>query len=150
MRLQQWAANGWLRPHQTNQQQIADLLAIVARDLADSESELSSDWQFGIAYNAALKLCTILLYASGYRPEKNPAHYRTLQALPLVLGTDRADDADYLDTCRAKRNTAEYDTAGTVSQSEATELRDFTRELHHDVLAWLRSNHPTLVPVSNS
>jgi hypothetical protein len=42
---------------------------------------ISDDWKFGIAYNAALKLCTILLHDSGYRPEKNLAHYRTLQAL---------------------------------------------------------------------
>ena len=145
MRLQQWAANGWLRPHQTTPQQIADLLAIVERDLLDSARELSPDWQFGIAYNATLKLCTILLYASGYRPEKNLAHYRTLQALPLILGSKFANDADYLDACRAKRNTAEYDTVGTVSQSEADELRDFTRELQTAVLAWLRKNHPSLI-----
>lgn len=111
MRLQQWAANGWLRPHQTNPSQIAALLAIVKRDLDDSACALSADWQFGIAYNAALKLCTILLYVSGYRPEKNLAHFRTLQALPLILGAGRAEDADYLDACRAKRNTAEYDAA---------------------------------------
>ena len=123
MSLAQWAANGWLRPHQTTRRQITDMLAIVERDLADSEQSLSADWQFGIAYNAALKLCTILLYASGYRPEKNLAHYRTLQALPLILGPGRDDDADYLDACRAKRNTAEYDAAGTVSQTEADELR---------------------------
>lgn len=145
MRLQQWAANGWLRPHQTTRSQIADLFAIVERDLEDSDRDLSVDWQFGIAYNATLKLCTILLYASGYRPEKNLAHYRTLQALPLILGPGFSDDADYLDSCRAKRNTAEYDTAGTISQSEATELRDFTRELRTHVLNWLRNEHPALI-----
>lgn len=145
MRLQQWAANGWLRPHQTSRQQIADLLSIVDRDLEDSLRDLSADWQFGIAYNAALKLGTILLYASGYRPEKNLAHYRTLQALPLILGASRSNDADYLDTCRAKRNTAEYDAAGTVSQSEADELREFTRELRIEVIDWLRSHHPSLI-----
>jgi hypothetical protein len=59
MRLQQWAAEGWLRPHQTTKRQIADLLAIVERDLVDSQGDLSSDWQFGIACNSALKLCTI-------------------------------------------------------------------------------------------
>lgn len=147
MRLQQWAANGWLRPHQTNQRQVADLLSIVERDLQDSMRDLSPDWKFGIAYNAALKLCTILLYASGYRPEKNLAHYRTLQALPLILGSHRSADADYLDTCRAKRNTAEYDIAGTVSQSEADELREFTHELQTDVVAWLLENHPSLISV---
>jgi hypothetical protein len=145
MSLESWAENDWLRPHQTNRQQIADLLAIVKRDLADARNtSVSADWQFGIAYNVALKLCTILLYASGSRPEKNLAHYRTLQALPLTLGTDRDDDADYLDTCRAKRNTAEYDVAGTVSQSEADELRDFAASLQTEVIEWLRSKHSTL------
>ena len=145
MRLQQWKANGWLQTHQTTRAQVADLLAIVDRDLEDSMRELSPDWQFGIAYNAALKLCTILLYASGYRPEKNLAHYRTLAALPIILGNIRKDDADYLDTCRSKRNTAEYDTAGTVSISEANELRAFVHELRIDVIAWLKANHPTLI-----
>lgn len=145
MSLESWAKNGWLRPHQTNRQQIADLLAIVERDLADARNtSVSADWQFGIAYNAALKLCTILLYASGYRPEKNLAHYRTLQALPLILGADRDDDADYLDTCRAKRNTAEYDVAGTVSQSEADELREFALLLRETVLSWLKHHHQAL------
>jgi hypothetical protein len=88
----------------------------------------------------------VLLYASGFRPEKNLAHYRTLAALPLILGNERKDDADYLDTCRAKRNTAEYDAAGTVGQSEADELRQFTRELRTDVIAWLKTNHPGLLP----
>lgn len=37
-------------------------MGIVDRDLTDSLStRLSTDWQFGIAYNAALKLCTILM-----------------------------------------------------------------------------------------
>ncbi len=145
MSLEIWTKNGWLRPHQTNRQQIADLLAIVERDLADARNtSVSADWQFGIAYNAALKLCTILLYASGYRPEKNLAHYRTLQALPLILGAERDDDADYLDACRAKRNTAEYDVAGTVSQSEADELRGFAMSLKADVMSWLQTDHPHL------
>ncbi len=149
MSLQQWYKNGWLRPHQTNQAQIADLLAIVTRDLEDSRRDLSFDWQFGISYNAALKLCTILLYASGYRPEKNLAHYRTLAALPLILGTAHNDDADYLDTCRAKRNTAEYDAAGTISGTEAEELHQFAGELQNSVIAWLKSMHPHLITQSH-
>jgi hypothetical protein len=109
---------------------------------------LSQDWRFGITYNAALKLRTMLLYACGHRPEKNLAHYRTLQALPLILGADWSDDADYLDTCRAKRNTAEYDMAGQVSEAEADELIVFTRKLRAAVLKWLQQKHPDLAPVS--
>lgn len=71
MSLKQWADNGWLRRHESSPQEVQDLLAIVKRDLTDAATEdLSPDWQFGIAYNAALKLCTILLHASGFRPEK--------------------------------------------------------------------------------
>jgi hypothetical protein len=89
MSLEQWAVNGWLRSHKTSTQEISDLLSIVDRDLTDAESGISPDWRFGIAYNAALKLCTILLYASGYRAEKTLQHYRTIQSLSLILGIDR-------------------------------------------------------------
>src|SRR5438046_9387631 len=105
MSLEQWAKNGWLRSHKTSRREIANLLAIVDRDLKDAEKgDISADWQFGIAYNAALKLCTILLHASGYRPEKSLVHYRTLQALPLMLGYHRQAAANSLDACRNKWN----------------------------------------------
>jgi len=101
MTLKNWLNNGWLRTHKSSTKEIADLLMIVERDLKDAEGGISDDWRFGIAYNAALKICTIFLYAAGYRAEKNLQHYRTIQALPLILGADRKADADYLDTCRA-------------------------------------------------
>ncbi len=126
MSLAQWANNGWLRPHKNSPREIQDLLAIVNRDLADAAGDISADWQFGIAYNAALKLCTILLHASGYRPEKTLQHYRTLQALPLILGPERRADADYLDACRIKRNTVEYDCVGAATREDAQELIAFT------------------------
>jgi hypothetical protein len=85
MTLKQWEANGWLKPHKTSRKEIGNLLAIVRRDLADARAKgISDDWRFGIAYNAALKLCTILLCAEGFRPPQSLAHYRSLQALPLI------------------------------------------------------------------
>ncbi|MCU0792351.1 MAG: hypothetical protein MUE42_05775 [Opitutaceae bacterium] len=141
-----WHKAGWLRPHQTSKRQITDLFAIVDRDLEDAARGLSPDWQFGIAYNAVLKLCTVLVYAEGWRPEKNLAHYRTLQALPLILGESRRDDADYLDACRSKRNTAEYDSPGQVTVAEAKELAAFARELRTDVIVWLEKHHPGISP----
>jgi hypothetical protein len=145
MSLQQWANNGWLKPHRTSPQEIQDLLAIVKRDLADAEGDISADWRFGIAYNAALKLCTILIHASGYKPEKTLQHYRTLQALPLILGPNRKSDADYLDACRIKRNTVEYDRAGGATKNDADELIAFSLELRKEVLKWLRANHVELL-----
>ena len=115
------------------------------RDLADAEDEISADWRFGIAYNAALKLSTILLYASGYRPEKTLQHYRTLQALPLILGLDRKADAEYLDACRIKRNRVEYDYAGGATKRDAEELIKFIREFRDAVMAWLQQEHVELL-----
>ncbi len=74
MSLKQWADNRWLRSHATSREEISNLLALVERDLADAGGEISADWRFGIAYNASLKLCTILLFASGYRPERTLQH----------------------------------------------------------------------------
>ena len=146
MSLKQWANSGWLRPHKTSAEEIGNLLAIVKRDMKDAaEDAISADWRFGIAYNAALKLCTILPYAEGYRPEKALAHYRTLQALPLVLGEPRKDDAAYLDACRAKRNTVEYDFVGGATDADADELMEFVEVLETDVLEWLQAQRPELL-----
>ncbi len=150
MSLKQWAADGWLKAHKTSPQEIGNLLAIVRRDLADAgQKKLSADWRFGIAYNAALKLCTILLYADGYRPEKTLAHYRTLQALPVIMGKQYQGDADYLDACRNKRNIVEYESVGGVTHVDAQELMEFTIGLEAKVLSWLRSKHPGLLAMTN-
>ena len=96
MNLKQWADNGWLKAHTTSREEIGNLLAIVERDLADAERDISPDWRFGIAYNAALKLCTVLLNVVGYRASHGLHHYRTLAALPLIFGERRKADSDYL------------------------------------------------------
>ena len=146
MTLQNWADNGCLRKHKASVQEIGDLLKIVDRDLRDAQTAaVSMDWQFGIAYNAALKLCTILVHAEGYRPEKNLQHYRTIQALPLILGPSRKSDANFLDACRSKRNVVEYDRIGAVSAIEVKELIDLVEELRVEVLKWLGEKHPELL-----
>jgi hypothetical protein len=119
---------------------------MVHRDLADAQEErISADWRFGIAYNAALKLCTILLYVSGYRAERAFHHHRTIQALPLILGKIREEDAKYLDTCRIKRNVVEYDYVGGATEDDANELVRFAEELREKVLMWIKNSHPQLL-----
>lgn len=145
MSLTNWVEYGWLRPHKTSRTEIADLLKIIDRDLKDAEGGISDDWRFGIAYNAALKLCLILLYAEGFRPEKTLQHYRPIQALPLILGNGRKADADYLDACRSKRNIVEYDYVGAVTENDVRELTEFVKELKTSVLNWLRERHPEFI-----
>ena len=145
MSLKQWEDNGWLRPHATGRKEIDDLFMIVDRDLSDAAQRISADWRFGIAYNAALKLCTVLMYAEGYKLERNLQHYRTIQALPLILGMGKKNDADYLDTCRAKRNIVEYDYVGGATDDDADELIVFVQELIQEVRVWLKEKHPDLL-----
>ncbi len=146
MTLKQWTDNGWLKSHRTSAEEIGNLLAIAERDLKDViEGGISADWRFGIAYNAALKLCTILLYAEGYKAERSLQHYRTIQALPFILGTERKIDANYLDACRSKRNIVEYDYIGGVTEKDADELIDFVKGFKDEVEMWLEREHPELV-----
>lgn len=146
MTLKQWAANGWLKAHRTSREEIRALLGIAERDLKDAEADISPDSRFRLAYNAALSICGILLYAEGYAPEKESLrHYRTLAALPLVLGREKEKDARYLDACRIKRSKAEYDYAGVAGSGEARELVNFARDLREEVVAWLKIRHPELL-----
>ena len=145
MSLKQWADNGWLKPHRTSRKKITGLFSIVERDLNDAQGDISSDWRFGIAYNAALKLCRILLSVEGYRLSHELQHYRTLAALPEILGEVKKPDAEYLDLCRKKRNIVEYDYVGGASESDAEELIGFVKEFKDEVIAWLKKNHPELL-----
>ena len=145
MSLQDWHNFGWLKPHKTSLDELSNLLAIADRDIEDAETaDLSNDWKFGIAYNAALKLCTMMLFASGFMPEKALAHYRTLLSLQFTLGPHRKRDAEYLDACRIKRNHVEYDYVEGASAAEAKELLDFARELRTEVLCKLQPKYPSL------
>lgn len=69
---------------------------------------------------------------------------RTISTLPHIGGLRTQTDADYLDTCRRKRNIVEYDYTGGATDSDADELIEFSQDLLEDVIQWLRSNHPEL------
>lgn len=146
MTLDQWAENKWLVVHKTSPGEIANLLDIVARDLKDaSEGGMSMDWCFGIAYNAALKLCTILLYAKGYRSARQSNHYYTINAIPHIIGDSYKKDAQYLDRCRVRRNKVEYDAVGLVTKADAKELISFVKDFRQVVIEWLKRQHPELL-----
>ncbi len=75
MSLSDWLANRWLVEHRGSPEEIADLLAVVDRDLEDAALDrLSSDWRLGISYNAALQLAILALAAEGYRTDRQRAH----------------------------------------------------------------------------
>ena len=145
MRLQSWWKNGWLTEHQTSPQEIANLLAVADRDLADCRTPgLSADWRLNIAYNAALQAATAALYASSYRAAREMHHYRTIQSLAFTLGADSAV-VGQLDQFRKKRNIGGYERAGLVSDQEADEMIALDLRLKHMMENWLHENHPALL-----
>lgn len=146
MSLSDWARNGWLLPHPTSPEEIADLFAVVERDLADSAAEeLSPDWRLNIAYNAALQAATAALAAEGYRASRDQHHYRAIQSLLLTIGSPLTL-VGRLDAFRKKRNIGGCERAGLISDGEAKEMQDLARALRDEVLDWLKKNHAGLFP----
>lgn len=146
MTLSDWLANRWIITHAPTRQEIADLFAVVDRDLTDAAiPRLSDDWRLGIAYNAALQLATIALAAEGYRAARDRHHERTLLSLRDTVGVEQTT-VDLLDLTRRKRNQANYEAAGSTSAKEAEELYKVVKELRSDVVHWLRRKHLALCP----
>lgn len=146
MSFKKWVSEKLLRAHKTSKKEIQNLLDIVEREIADSAvAQLSADARFVMAYNAALKLCTILLYASGYRTAGEGAHFNTIEAMAEILGRNARKDADYLDSCRTRRNHAEYDYVDVASDQDVEDLSRFVLELKIEVLGWLKKNRSDLL-----
>lgn len=144
--LQQLLAEGRLQRQPAVPAEINALFKVAARDLADAGVlGLSEDRRFATAYNGALQLATIVLRAEGYRTRGSGHHRTTIAALPLLMGGSFESIADYLDACRSRRNTVDYDGIGIATEADVAELTLEARELEALVRAWLTEHHPELV-----
>ncbi len=134
-----------IRPHDSSAEEIADLFQVVGRDLQDTQvANLSPDRRFTTAYNAALQLATVVLRAAGYRTTGSAHHWVTFHVLPELLPPGEIGRADYFDACRRKRNTADYDAVGMISDAEVKELLGEVGEFRKDVITWLQREHSNL------
>jgi hypothetical protein len=145
MSLADWLKNGWLIEHQTSRQEIQHLFRLADRDLVDCRNlALSADWQFNIAYNAALQCAKAALAAAGFRAAKDAHHYRVIQSLKFTLRTeDRI--IQKLDAFRKKRNISEYDHAGAITAIELDEMIVLAGNLRKSVEAWIVAEFPSLI-----
>lgn len=145
MSLRAWLRNSWLVEHNASREETAALLAIVDRDIASAKiAGLAEDWQFNIAYNAALQAATAALGAAGFRAAREQHHYRTVQSLAFTLNWPTTKVAQF-DRFRKKRNIVGYESAGVVSKQEAQEMHELAVALRADLIAWLRRQHPQLL-----
>ena len=115
------------------------------RDLKDSQAkDVSDDWRFAIAYNAALQAATAALAASGYRAGRDGHHYRVIQSLELTVGKDSKFIGAF-DAFRKKRNVSSYDIGGGISHREVEEMIGVAQSLQRDIEQWIRKNHASLL-----
>jgi hypothetical protein len=138
-------AEGRLRRHRTSAREIADLMGVVERNLADASVDaVSADRRFLIAYEAALQLATITLYCNAYETYGAGHHWTTFQALKETMGDAGQRHANYFEVCRAKRAVTSYDRAGEISETDVNSLLQEVRAFKEEVLAWVREYHPGL------
>jgi predicted CopG family antitoxin len=146
MSLSDWLRNKWLVAQKGTPEEVNALLGLADRDLKSCRAAgLDTDWQLGIAYNAALQLATAALAAAGYHVAKGVSHHHyAIQSLAHTVGAD-SDLILRLDQFRKKRNISDYEQAGTVSEQEAAEMIRIAKKLRGEVEAWLKKEHPELL-----
>jgi uncharacterized protein (UPF0332 family) len=146
MSLKHLLSQNKLIKHKTSAKEISNLLRLVRRDLKDAHlKELSADRRFTTAYNGVLQLATIVLYCKGYKTKGAGAHFTVFQAMKGIMGPEFYQLADYFDSCRVKRNIADYDYAGIASESEVKELVKEAESFLQEILIWLEKNYPELL-----
>jgi len=110
---------------------------------------LVPDWQFNIAYNAALQPATAALAAAGYEAERVNHHYRVIHSLEFTLGIDSTVIRKF-DIFRNKPNISDYERADTISETEAGEMRQLAETLRGSVASWIRKIHPQSAPPADT
>jgi uncharacterized protein (UPF0332 family) len=97
---------------------IEDARALALRDVATARTLLDSnqDWAYNIAYNAVLQAGWALMFSKGYRPVGANQHISVVMFAGLFLDNN---DSIIFDRMRRKRNSSVYDSAGSITESEA-------------------------------
>ena len=149
MSLQDWLQIGHLTNHQATVAEVRSLLGVVDRELADAGvAGLSVDGRFTHAYDGALILCKLVLHVSGFELHKRaPGHHALwINSLEFTLGDTHKETLIHLSKSSKLRHTILYDHPGIVEKQDADDLLEAARQLRTDVLSWLRSQHPNLLP----
>jgi hypothetical protein len=142
---------GWLDAQPTDAEEIRGLLGIVERRLDELQGALKHpDSVFSLAYDAVRCAATVVLRAHGVRAKHARHHEMTFEALHRLAIPDVSAGARYYDACRRKRARLEYDSAGDVSNAEASDIQAESARFAEAVRTWLVSEHPELDPGRSS
>jgi uncharacterized protein (UPF0332 family) len=78
------------------------------------------------------------------RHETSKRELDEMDAITLALGAAVGPYADYLETCRRKRNVIDYTRAAVATDSEAEEIVSKAKEFHELVETWIGSKFARL------
>ena len=145
MSLERYVENSWLRREPTSSQEIADQLGIVKRSMSDAAVvDISDDLRFYTTFNAILALANTALRANGYRAATQSGHHaRILETLEFTIRAD-VRLLRKLSAFFKKRNSASYDSAGSISDDDLNQILTTAQELRTTVEDWLMKAHPEL------
>lgn len=130
-----------------NRIELTRLFALAERELRDAEVPgISVDGSFEHAYAAALSLATAAVRAEGKRIHGPDHHRQTFDELGLVAGQRWGEVAEYFQRSRKRRNVTAYGQVGTVSATEAADLRKSVAQFAAELRAWLTESHPDVAP----
>jgi len=109
--------DGLIKRLPVDQKKVHAAIALAHRDIKTSQTILSGDydWAYTIAYNAILQAGRALMFSKGYRPDGANQHI-SVKFAELYL---EKEDAIIFDRMRRKRHSSVYDTAGSISETEA-------------------------------
>ena len=139
-------SQGKIQQHATSRKEIASLFQIVERELKDASiPQLSDDKKYISAYNAILQCATIIVYCEGFKTRGEAHHYITFRFIRETLGSEHQELIDYFDSCRKKRNLADYDVAGEISEKEVKEIIAEARKFYKFTKDFVSQNYPEYI-----
>jgi len=120
--------DGLIKRLPVDQKKVRDAIALAHRDLKTARAiqKTDHDWAYTIAYNAVLQAGRALMFSKGYRPDGTNQHISVVKFAELFL---EKNDALIFDRMRRKRHSSVYDTAGSISETEAESAVNHARLL---------------------
>ncbi len=125
-----------IKPHQSNQNEIKQLLQLAKRDLntAIRNLEEAPDWAYSIAYNSILQAGRALMFFDGYRPRGSEQHATVVEFVEERLGNTYSAQVRLFDQMRRKRHRVIYEVAGLVSKKEAEQAIEFANKFVEQII----------------
>ncbi len=131
--------------HTTTPEEIADLLGVADRCMADaSQKVISTELRFIAAYQAALAAGEALMHCYSIKAPKHNHHFMVWESLRYILDASFNDALALFNDARSKRGEAFYDRATVTSQTELDELLKETKKFVEYVKARIRKDFSAL------